>query len=394
MLDEPPIGWVPELMDRIGAARILVVLGEGGVGKTTLAAASALALAMRGERVLAVTVDPSNRLKTSLGLSGPPGNEEPIRLDAVSRTPIRGSLHAMVLDAATELHRLVARLVPDPTARRRIVENVFFGKAAAAMAGTHEYTAMERLLEALESGAYTRVVLDTPPERHALDFLDAPVRLHDLLSSEVFQMFVRASSGVSRLGLQAIRWKTWILKGIGKFAGEETFLAVLDFILAFQPLFDGFRQRTTRVRGLLTGPESATLIVCRPGARSAEGVRATRAALLDRGITPAAVVVNRVHVWPPPGAAAGTATGPLDAAAVKDALWSDPALGLSTREELSDLATRLLVLARQYRDLVERDLADLEVLRRESAPTPVLAVPLLSEEVRDLDGLARFAGIS
>lgn len=390
-------GPLRALIERLGSSAVVVVLGDGGVGKTTLAAALAAVLARNGERVLAVTVDPSNRLRTSLGLSGPAGVEEPVAIEgfgpARPPTPLSpepGFLHAVVLDAATEMTRLVTRLVPDDATRRRITDNVFFRKAAGTMTGTHEYAAMERLLEALESGRYTRVVLDTPPERHALDFLDAPARLDALLSSEVFQLFVRASSGLSRAGLEAIRWKSLILKGISRFAGEETFLAVLDFVLAFEPLFEGFRERAARVRTLLSGPDSATVVACRPGERCAEGVLATLSALRSRGITPAAVVANRVHAWPMPGAK-GRTDSVVDAAAVKDALGSAPALSLLAPEELRDLATEILVLARKYRDLAQRDEAHVSALRSAVDPIPVFVVPLLPDEVRDLAGLARFA---
>lgn len=382
-----------DLIERLGQSTIVVVLGDGGVGKTTLAAALAAALASSGRRILAVTVDPSNRLRTSLGLSGPPGVEEAVSLDAFAGKRVTGSLHAVVLDAGTEIERLVQKLVPDEATRRKISDNVFFRKAAATMTGTHEYAAMERLLEALESGRYSTVILDTPPERHALDFLDAPRRLDALLSSEVFQLFVRASSGLSRAGLEALRWKSLILKGIGRFAGEETFLAVLDFVLAFEPLFDFFRSRAARVRTLLSGPDSATLVVCRPGERCAASARATIEALRGRGIKPAAVVANRVHVWPiPSGQPVQSEDGRVvDAAAVKDALGSSPVLSLLSREEIRDLATDVLVLARKYRDLAKRDEAHVRDLLAAVTPIPVHVVPLLPNEVRDLPGLARFA---
>ena len=150
-------------MDVAGLARdrqVLVVLGDGGVGKTTVAAAMAARLALSGRRVLAVTVDPANRLKDALGLSGRPGVEEPVSLAALGPITPGGTLSAMVLDTATELDRLVLRVAPTDEARRRIMDNVFYRKAVTRMAGTHEYMAMERLLEALESGRYDLVVLD------------------------------------------------------------------------------------------------------------------------------------------------------------------------------------------------------------------------------------------
>lgn len=369
------------LLEAIGQSRVVVFLGEGGVGKTTLAAAVAMALAKGGERVLAVTVDPSNRLKTSLRLSGQPGLEEPVPFRGA-----RGSLHAMVLDAATELPRLMSKLVSDESRRRRITENIFFRKAAAAMAGTHEYAAMERLLELLGSGRYDRIVLDTPPERHALDFLDAPTRLYNLLSSDIFQLFVRASSGLSRVGLRALRWGPFILRGISRFTGEETFLQVMDFLLAFEPLFESFRERAARARALLAGPETAAIMVFRP-ASSVEAVTSAVSALRGRGIVPRAAVINRAFVWPPPGCEGSKDTG-VDAALVKDALAACPFFGLYAPDEIRRVASAVLVLAKAYRDCAERDRIAAAAIVKAVSPVPVFRVPLLAEEVRDLEGLS------
>ncbi|NOZ01341.1 MAG: AAA family ATPase [Deltaproteobacteria bacterium] len=381
-----------KLLDAVEGRSIVVVLGNGGVGKTTVASAVALLAARAGRRVLVVTVDPSNRLKQSLGLSGRPGVEESVSLPDADRDGRIGSLHAMILDAATEMDRLVKRLVPDAGDRARITDNVFYRKAASYMAGTHEYMAMERLLEAHESGRYDLIVLDTPPERHALDFLDAPARLGGLLSSEVFRLFVTASSGLSRLGLGALRWRSVILKGISRFAGEETFLAILDFVLAFQPMFDGFRHRAEKVGSWFIGPGCATMVVCRPGRRCAGEVRATMDALEGRSVAPAAIVANRVRVWPPPGSA-GQGVGPVDLATLAGALESNPAMSLAGRDEITDLAKRTIDLANRYRDLTKEDCEHLVALRAVAGSTPVFEIPLLKGEVSDLESLAGFARV-
>jgi len=373
---------------------IVVVLGHGGVGKTTVAAALSAMAASRGRRVLAVTVDPSNRLKTSLGLTGRPGVEERVSLDGLGRGDGHGggSLHAMVLDTATEMDRLLERLAPSEETRIRIRKNVFFRKAAAYMAGTHEYMAMERILEALESDRYDLVVLDTPPERHALDFLDAPGRLDALLSSDIFRVFVSASSGLSRLGLEAIRWQSIVLRGISRFTGKETFLAILDFVLAFQPMFEGFRQRAGRVRSWFTGPRCATIVVVRPGTRCAGETGAVVEALEGRGITPAAVVANRVHTWPPPGSRTDADTR-VDRGVLMEAILSDPALSLLDPEAAKDLAGQTAALAESYEGLASEDCGHIESLKSEMKGIPVFEVPLLRGEVRDLDGLASFAEV-
>jgi anion-transporting ArsA/GET3 family ATPase len=252
--------------------------------------------------------------------------------------------------------------------------------------------AMERLLEAVESRRYDLVVLDTPPEHHALDFLDAPSRLDALLGSDTFRLFVAASSGLSRAGLEAIRFRRVVLRGIGKFAGEETFLQLLDFVLAFAPMFDGFRERAARVRTWLTGSGCSTFLVCRPGPGGDAAVRSALPALVDRGIAPAGVIVNRVRTWPPAGAP-DAPEALASAAAMKAAFLGLPALGLLDRESVADLAGRTLATARRYRALARGDADGLASLRAAVAPTPVSALPLAREEVKDLSSLARFARV-
>lgn len=378
--------------ERFRNRSLLLVLGEGGVGKTTVSAAIAGLCASAGRRVLVVTVDPSNRLKDSLGLSGAPGMEEAVPLKGFGPAAGQGSLHAMILDAATELDRLVDRLAPDEETKRRITGNVFYRKAAARVAGTHEYTAMERLLETLDSGRYDLIILDTPPERHALEFLQAPARLDALLGSDAFRMFVNASSGLSRLGVAAIRWRPLVLKGISRFAGEETFLAVLDFVLAFSPMFEGFRERAARVDEWLKGSGASTILVVRPEVGALSFASGTLKRLSERGIRPEAVVVNRVHAWPPEGCRSRPAET-MDAGVLKDALLSESVLGLMDRSTLSALASDALRLATDYRALAREDEARISAMRETLAPVPVVSLPLLRGEVRDLSSLAAFAHV-
>lgn len=362
---------------------IAVVLGEGGVGKTTVAAAMALVAASSGRRVLAMTVDPSNRLKDALSISGTPGVEEPVRMS------LHGSLHAMVLDATTELDRVVARMFPDADKRRKVTENMFYRKAAA-LTGTHEYLAMDRVLEAHDSGRYDLIVLDTPPERHAIDFLEAPRRIESLLSHDAFRLFVSASSGFSRIGLSALKFKHLVLKGIGMFAGEDTFLKLLDFILAFAPVYEEYRMRALRARSMLTGPDCAAFIVCRPVQRNVEPVRSSLMALKYLGVSPAAVVVNHVHMWPPYGLDTHV---DVDAAIMKDALLDSPALSLYSRQELIELADVALRLASRYRRRAEVESKMVHSMKSVVEGTPVFAIPALRDDIRDLESLATFTGI-
>ncbi|MBP7127556.1 ArsA family ATPase [Myxococcota bacterium] len=361
--------------------RIVVVLGDGGVGKTTLAAAMGLRMALAGRRVLVVTVDPANRLRTALGLANEPGSEEPVPLEGP------GSLHAMVLEARHELDRLVDRLIRSEEDRRRIRGNVFYRKAAAGMSGTHEYLALDRLLQVTESGRYDRIVLDTPPERHALDFLDAPDRLLDLLDSDSFRLFVGASSGLSRLGLQALKGRRWLLRGIGRFAGEDTFLAVLDFLLAFSPLFGDLRDRLGRVKALLAGPDTATLLVARPSPGMADRVRESAELIRTRGLRPTALLVNRVMTWPPAECPAAGAREPAGVETLRSVFHASPALRWmdeSTREELARKTGRR---AQEDWERSREDARRIAEAREALGNIPVREVPWLRTEVRDLEGL-------
>ena len=165
----------------LATKRILVACGSGGVGKTTTAAALALRAARSGRRVLVCTIDPSRRLATSLGLNQLTGKPRAIEIARLTPPPARGgALWAMVLDVKSTFDALVARHTPDAAARERILGNRFYRHVSAALAGSHEYMAMEKLLELSADERWDLVVLDTPPTRHALDFLEAPDRLVEL----------------------------------------------------------------------------------------------------------------------------------------------------------------------------------------------------------------------
>lgn len=364
--------------------KIAVFMGAGGVGKTTIAAGSAILCAAEGRSVLAVTVDPSNRLRDALGLSKGYGVEEHIDLRSVA--DIKGSVCAMILDARVEMDRIVEMKVNDPDARQRIKENIFYKKALAKMPGTHEYTAMERIMEAIESGKYDLIILDTPPDRHAIEFLEAPKRLDDLLSSDIFRLFVTASRGASLIGINAIRWKSIVLRGIGKFAGEDTFLQVLDFILAFSPLYEWFQERARKSITLFKGKECANFLVLRTD--GIENVHDNIKALKDRDISLDAIIVNKVRKWP-----GQEKLDSIDVGVMKDLLANDPGLSLYDKRMINELAHTILRLAYEYRLLAIEDKKRLDKLKERIGDLPLFSFPILSEEVKDLRSLWGFAEI-
>jgi anion-transporting ArsA/GET3 family ATPase len=357
----------------LATRRILVACGSGGVGKTTAAAALALRAARSGRRVLVCTIDPSRRLGTSLGLNQLSGRPRPIDLSRLSPFPARGgALWAMVLDVKSTFDALVARYTPDAAARDRILGNRFYRHVSAALAGSHEYMAMEKLLELSEDERWDLVVLDTPPTRHALDFLEAPDRLMDFLDTSVLRWFLRPYFVAGRLTVKvATRTGAIALRLADRFLGLQFLQDLSEFFLAFESMYDGFKERAARVHALLRESSSGFVLVAGPSPLALEEALYFHRRLTEKGMPFVAFVVNRVH--------------------------ADPALEVPSRRRESpgvapELAARLLETLREQQVLARverRAVARLEVDTRERP----LLVPELEQDVHDLRGLAEFGAL-
>jgi len=372
-----------ELFDRYS---LLIVLGDGGVGKTSIAAGLAGIAGAEGKRVLCVTVDPSNRLRTALGLKEQSGIEEDVPLDGFGFRGSGGVFRAMVLDANYELQRLISRFVKDEQTRGRILNNPFF-KEAARLSGTHEYMAMLRVFEALQGEGYDLVILDTPPDEHALQFLDAPQRVQNLLSNEVFRRFVSASSGVSKVGLKVLRWRKLILGGLAKIAGQDAIFSVLDFMLSLAPIFELVQERAKAVREMMLGPKASAVVVFRPSLRCEERLFSKISLLRSKGIKVSGVFANKVYVWE------GETRLDVGVDTIKDAFATDPAFGLLGPHEVQRLASRCIMLAALYKDMSERDRANIEKCRKGLGNIPLFVVPLMGQDIGDLESLAEFSRV-
>ncbi len=270
--------------------RVVITCGSGGVGKTTTAAAIGLAFAARGQRVAVLTIDPARRLADALGIASV--DNAPQRVP----TPV-GQLDAMMLDAKLTFDDLVARHAPSPEVRDRILANHYYRFVSERLPGVHEYMAMERLLSLCNDGAYDTIVLDTPPARHALDFLTAPDRMAGLMDEGVMRWLVLpASAG----GWRMIEMGSEVLAGVLKrMLGERTIEEIAEFFSGFQSLWAGFRERSLATRALLRAPTTSFVLVTTP----APGARAEALAFLDvlrRDDLPfAGFVINRCAEAPP-----------------------------------------------------------------------------------------------
>ncbi|HUL79953.1 MAG TPA: ArsA-related P-loop ATPase [Vicinamibacteria bacterium] len=363
-----------EALERaLAERRILVSCGSGGVGKTTTAAALAVRAALSGRRVLVCTIDPSRRLATSLGLNQLSGKPRSIDLSRLAPPAARGgALWAMVLDVKSTFDALVARHTPDAAARERILGNRFYRHVSAALAGSHEYMAMEKLLELSADERFDLVVLDTPPTRHALDFLEAPDRLLDFLDTTVLRWFLRPYFVAGRLTLRvATRTGAAALRLADRFLGLQFLQDLSEFFLAFESMYDGFQERATRVHALLRDPSSGFVMVAGPQPLALEEALYFHRRLTEKRMPFVAFVVNRVH------------TDPVREVRRRKGVRAAVSPGLADR--LARTLREQQVLARVERRAVAR----LEVDTRERS----VLVPELEQDVHDLRGLAEFSDL-
>jgi len=280
---------------------ILVCVGAGGVGKTTVAAALALEAARRGRRTCVITIDPARRLADALGVADLDNQPRQLAADRQSELGIAdaGGLWAMMLDMKRTFDDLVERFAPDGESQERILHNPIYQHVSDALAGSAEYSAMEKVYELAEREEFDLIVVDTPPSQHALDFLEAPQRLIEFLDSRLVRMLVHPAFAAGRFGFRVFqRGAQRVLQVIERVSGVGFLEDVSDFLLAIEGMSEGFRERATRVRSLLLGSDSAFVLVSGPQRRSLDDAERFLARLEQTGVPLAGVVVNRVRGWP------------------------------------------------------------------------------------------------
>lgn len=362
--------------------RIVVVVGPGGVGKTTTAAALALRAAQGGRNVLVLTVDPARRLMNSLGLDGLASQPTRVPPAAFARAELdlgSGALHAMMLDVRETFDGVVHRHAPSEHVRRRIMDNPFYAEASTSLAGSQEYMAMEALYALDQTDEYDLIVLDTPPTAHALDFISAPERLTEFLQAGSFKFILSGFARASRLGLGLFRFDNALLEVMNRFVGAEVFLKLVDFVDAFQEMYDGFEVRARTVTGMLRSDQAAFAIVSstrsvamREGLFLYERLRA-----LDLGVD--AFIANRVIETSPPS---------VDVDRLQGALRREGCSG-DLAAQVAQGASRAVARARADSEV---DGERLKVIERSLAPDgpPLLTVPTYDRDICDLTGLAAY----
>jgi anion-transporting ArsA/GET3 family ATPase len=363
---------MPNAADILDGKGVCVCVGSGGVGKTTTSAAIAVGMAARGLRTCVLTIDPAKRLADSLGLEEL-GNEakqvDPSLLEAEG-IEIGGELWAMMLDAKATFDELVRRHAPDEETRERVLANRIYQQISSALAGSQEYMAMEKLFELHSEGRFDLLVLDTPPTRNALDFLEAPRRLTQFIEGRSLRVFMRPTGLAAKVAGRGASMMFSILRRI---LGFDLLADLSEFFSAFSGMVDGFRERAQRVNALLADPETCFVVVCGPQGEPINEAVYFHRKLVEARLPVGGVIVNKVHY------AADHVRG--------DGEDLRGGLGAVLGDE--ELAERVAANFSDYEALAERDAANIDRLAGELRTKQVIRVPYLDEDVHDLGGLAQ-----
>ncbi|RFU22434.1 ArsA family ATPase [Geodermatophilus marinus] len=357
-----------ELLEDRGT-RIIVCCGAGGVGKTTTSAALALAAAEAGRTVVVLTIDPARRLAQSLGLEEL--DNEPRKVDVPEAS---GELHAMMLDMKRTFDDVVVAH-STPERAEQILENPFYQALSSSFAGTQEYMAMEKLGQLRSSERWDLIVVDTPPSRSALDFLDAPNRLSRFLDGTMIRLLMAPSRAGFRFASAGFLFFSRI---ISKVLGGQLLRDISAFVSALDTMFGGFRERATATYELLRRPGTWFVVVATPEPDALREASYFVDRLSAEQMPLAGLVLNRTH---PPATTALSATraaGAAEEVLEADGEGAEVAAGaLRVHAERMALATR------------EQRLAD----RFTSAhpQVPVRTVPAAAGDVHDVDGLRAMA---
>jgi anion-transporting ArsA/GET3 family ATPase len=353
---------VSTLAERVEEDRVLVCCGSGGVGKTTTAAVLALEAARRGRRAVVVTIDPAKRLADALGL------------ESLNNTPNRiegdwpGELWAMMLDTKSTFDSLVATYAETPEQAAGILENRFYRNISGALSGTQEYMAMEKLYELHATDQFDLVVVDTPPSRNALDFLEAPNHLTRFLDHRLYRLLMAPTRGVVKavnVAAQAF------LRSVSKVVGGDVVQDVITFFQAFEGMEQGFIDRAAKVEELLAADTTSFVLVASARADTVSEASYFARKLAEGGLSVRALIVNRMH--PRFG------DGHPDAARARATTLAGTALG--------DLYTNLA----DFEQVALLEEHHVDLLARQTPDATIVRVPLLSSDVHDLDGMARVA---
>jgi anion-transporting ArsA/GET3 family ATPase len=358
--------------------KVICCVGSGGVGKTTTSAALALKAAMEGKRALVLTIDPARRLANSLGLRHL-GNQEtridPEYFTAAKLSP-RGEMWAMMLDLKRTWDELVRRDARTPQQAEAILKNKIYQTLSTAMAGSQEYMAMEKVYEVYTGGRFDVIVLDTPPTSNALDFLHAPARILDVLDNNAMRLVLGPMLKAGKLGLRLLAGpSSLVLRTLARFTGSDFLRDLAAFMIAFEGMYEGFKERASKVKELLASPRTGFVLVTSPNPLTTQEALFFHRALEADGIRTAAVVVNRMQRDPRRHGGPDTVQGLREA------------LHLAQIKDENNLAQRLCQTLTEQAILADLDRREVDRVRDTLRGVPLFTVPRLRKDVHDVASL-------
>ncbi len=358
---------VDALIDDPGTG-IIVCCGSGGVGKTTTSAALALRAAEQGRKVVVLTIDPARRLAQSMGIEALDNTPRPVQGVAGD-----GRLDAMMLDMKRTFDEVVeSQATPEKAAQ--ILANPFYQALSSSFAGTQEYMAMEKLgqvhRQAQADGSYDLIVVDTPPSRSALDFLDAPERLSSFLDGRFIRLLLAPAKGPARLMTAGVGAVT---NTMAKVVGAQVLKDLQMFVAAFDTLFGGFRNRAQQTYEVLQTKETAFLVIAAPEPDALREAAYFVERLDSEDMPLAGLVVNR-------------ATPALEGLSAEQAIAGAERLE-SGAAEAAGLTAGLLRLHADRMRRVARESRLREQFHADHPEVATVVVPALAGDVHDLDGL-------
>ena len=354
----PPMPTLEGLLRK----RLIVCVGCGGVGKTTTAAALALAGARHGRRAAVITVDPARRLKDALGLDNLSVEPHRVSVDATVH------FDALALDTKRAFDALVQRFAPSHDAAQRILGNRLYQELSNELAGSGEYMAMEKLHKLVHLHRYQLVIVDTPPSAHARDLLAAPNRLVNLLASRAVSLLQAPASLLSGASTAGRLTLSALLKALQRWTGFDLLQDLADFVSGFEHMIEGFTLRAEEVNRMLRTPTTAFVLVTTPEPHTVETTIEFHRELTSAGFPVAGIIANRVLAFPrlsdPEGATIA---------------WEEPLRG------------KLLRNYTELRELSRRDRHALQHLHAATQAPLLAAVPAVTDAPTSIAGLERFA---
>ncbi len=368
--------------------RIIVCCGSGGVGKTTTAAAIGLRAAERGRQVCVLTVDPARRLAQSMGLTSL--DNTPRLVDGVD-DEAGGSLHAMMLDMKRTFDEIVEAHA-DPARAAQILANPFYQSLSSSFAGTQEYMAMEKLGQLRRSGEWDLIVVDTPPSRSALDFLDAPERLGRFLDGRLIKVLIAPAKATRPFGRVLNAGLSVMTGALTRLLGGQVLRDAQTFISAFDTMFGGFRERAEATYRLLQAPGTSFLVIATPEQDALREASYFVERLDEERMPLAGLILNRVHLPLGSGTLGSrAAVSRLSAArslAAAETLEAVPNEGVAAAASASySVTAAALRLHAERMNLGERERRVAGSFMSAHPAVPVVEVPALPEDVHDLAGL-------